>query len=141
MAVVLEPNLTPAPASESSERNFGALFAGVFVLVGGWPLIAGSDPRWWAFGVALAFALAAVIRPSILRPLNRAWLALGRLMHRVISPLVMTAIFFLCVTPIAWIMRLRGKDMLSLARRPDLATYWITREPSAPASETMKNQF
>ena len=42
MAVVLEPNLTPAPASESSERNFGALFAGVFVLVGGWPLIAGS---------------------------------------------------------------------------------------------------
>ena len=62
-------------------------------------------------------------------------------MHRVISPLVMMAIFFLCVTPIAWIMRLRSKDMLSLTRRPDLVTYWITREPSAPASETMKNQF
>ena len=141
MAVILEPNLTPAPTSESSERSFGALFAGVFVLVGAWPLIAGSDPRWWAFGVALAFALAAIIRPSILRPLNRAWLALGRLMHRVVSPLVMSAVFFLCVTPIAWIMRLRGKDILSLARRPDLATYWIKREPSPPASETMKNQF
>ena len=141
MAVVLEPKLTPAPASESSERNFGVLFAGVFVLVGAWPLITGSDPRWWSFGVALAFALAAVIRPSILRPLNRAWLALGRLMHRVVSPLVMSAIFFLCVTPTAWIMRLRGKDILSLARRPDLATYWITREPPLPASETMKNQF
>src|SRR5262249_24745556 len=115
MAVVLEPNLAPAPASEGSERNFGALFAVVFVLVGAWPLIAGSGPRWWAFGVALAFALAAVIRPSILQPLNRAWLALGRLMHRVVSPLVMSAIFFLCVTPIAWIMRLRGNDILSLA--------------------------
>src|SRR5262249_39286887 len=141
MAVVLEPNLTPAPASEGSERNFGALFAAVFVLVGAWPLVARSEPRVWAFGVALAFALAAAIRPTILRPLNRAWLALGRLMHCMISPLVMVAIFFLCVTPIAWIMRLRGKDMLSLARGPDLATYWITREPSRPASETMKNQF
>jgi len=141
MAVVLEPNLTSAPPPESSDRNFGFLFAGVFALAGAWPLIVGSDPRWWAFGVALAFALAAVIRPSILRPLNRVWLALGRLMHRVMSPLVMMAIFFLCVTPIAWIMRLRGKDVLSLARRPDLATYWITREPSPPASETMKKQF
>src|SRR5215469_10573026 len=138
MAVVLEPNLPPAPISESSERNFGALFAGAFVLVGVWPLIAGSEPRWWAFGVALAFALAAVIRPSILRPLNRAWLALGRLMHRLISPLVMMAIFFLCVTPIAWIMRLRGKDILSLAFRPDLSSYWIERQHSPAEPESMK---
>jgi hypothetical protein len=141
MAAVLEPNLTPTPPSESSERSFGFVFAAVFVLVGGWPLIAGSGPRWWAFGMALAFALAAVVRPGILRRLNRAWLALGHLMQRVVSPLVMSAIFFLCVTPIAWIMHLRGKDVLSLARRPDLSTYWITREPSPPASETMKNQF
>ncbi len=58
--------------------------------------------------------VALVLRPQILHPLNRAWLALGRLLHRVVSPLVMGAIFFLCVTPTAWIMRLRGKDVLSL---------------------------
>ena len=35
-------------------------------------------------------------------------------------------------------MRLRGKDVLSLARRPDLSSYWIAREPAPPATETMK---
>jgi hypothetical protein len=38
--------------------------------------------------------------------------------------------------------RLRGKDVLSLRRRPDLKSYWIRREAgSQPAPETMKNQF
>jgi hypothetical protein len=39
-------------------------------------------------------------------------------------------------------MRLRGRDHLSLKRRPDLKSYWIRREAeSQPAPETMKNQF
>jgi hypothetical protein len=141
MATVLEPNLARSPGPESSDRSFGFVFAVVFALIGCWPLIAGSLPRWWALGFAGVFALIAAVRLHILQPLNRAWLALGRLLHRVVSPIVMAAIFFLCVTPIGWIMRWRGKDLLSLARHPDLATYWIVREPSAFDPQSMKNQF
>jgi hypothetical protein len=142
MATVLEPKLGHDPAPESSDRSFGAVFAVVFLLVACWPLLFGLRPYWWAFGVAFAFALVAAVRPQLLRPLNRAWLAFGRLLHRVMSPLIMGAIYFLCVTPTGWIMRWRGRDLLSLARRPDLPTYWIARgPPTAPDSETMKNQF
>ena len=141
MANVLEPSLARGPGPESSDRSFGLVFAAVFSVVGGVPLLRLEQPRWWAFGVAALFALLAVLWPDLLHPLNRAWLALGRLLHRVVSPLVMSAVFFLCVTPVAWIMRLRGKDVLSLARRPDLPSYWIAREPSPPPSETMKRQF
>jgi hypothetical protein len=141
MATVLEPSLARGPAPESSDRSFGFVFAAVFAIVGCWPLLHLEPPRWWALGVAIAFAAVAFFRPHILRPFNRAWLALGRLLHRVMSPLIMGAIFFLCVTPIAWIMRLRGKDVLSLSRRPDLSSYWIPRQPSPPAAETMKRQF
>jgi hypothetical protein len=141
MATVLEPSLARAPVPESSDRSFGLVFAALFSIIGLLPLLRLEQPRWSALGVAAAFALVAVIRPGLLHPLNRAWLALGRLLHRVMSPLVMGAVFFLCVTPVAWIMRLRGKDVLSLARRPDLSSYWITREPSPPPAETMKRQF
>jgi hypothetical protein len=48
-------------------------------------------------------------------------------------------VLFLSVTPVAWIMRLRGKDVLSLKRRPDLTSYWIAREP--PPAAAMKRQF
>jgi hypothetical protein len=141
MANVLEPSLAGGPGPESSDRSFGLVFATVFSVVGGLPLLRLEQPRWWAFGVAAVFTLLAVLWPDLLHPLNRAWLALGRLLHRVVSPLVMSAVFFLCVTPVAWIMRQRGKDVLSLARRPDLSSYWIAREPSPPPSETMKRQF
>ena len=139
MAPVLEPRVDRGPAPESSDRSFGVVFAGVFALIACWPLWAAQSPRWWALGVAATFALAAVVRPQILHPLNRAWLALGRLLHLVVSPLVMGAIFFLCVTPIGWVMRRRGKDVLSLARRSDLSSYWITRDRAEVQS--MKNQF
>jgi hypothetical protein len=141
MATVLEPSLVRDSAPESSDRSFGLVFAAVFSVIGCLPLIHQNSPRWWAFGVSAAFGLLAVIRPGILHLPNRAWLALGRLLHRVVSPLVMGAVFFLCVTPIAWIARRRGKDILSLALRPDLSSYWVVREQSLSEPDAMRRQF
>jgi hypothetical protein len=98
-------------------------------------------PRWWAIFVALVFATTAIIRPRILSPFNKAWLAVGRLLHKMVTPIIMYAIFFLCITPTGWIMRRRGKDLLSLARRSDLSSYWVTRPPEQSATETMRRQF
>lgn len=141
MATVLEPSLARGPAQESSDRSFGFVFAAMFAIIGCLPLLHLGSPRWWAFGVAAIFGLLAIIRPNLLHLPNRAWLALGRLLHRVVSPLVMGAVFFLCVTPIAWVARRRGKDVLSLAFRPDLSSYWIAREQSPPQPAAMKRQF
>ena len=141
MATVLEPSLARGPAPESSDRSFGLVFAAAFAFIGCWPLIRWEAPRWWAFAVAAAFAALALLRPQILHPLNRGWLALGRLLHRVTSPIVMGTIFFSTVTPTGWIMRLLGKDVLSLKRRPELDSYWITREKPGAEAESMKNQF
>jgi len=55
--------------------------------------------------------------------------------------LVMGIIFFTVVTPTGWMMRLRGKDVLSLKRRSDLDSYWIKRGPPQSEAETMKHQF
>jgi hypothetical protein len=141
MATVLEPSLARGPAPESSDRSFGLVFAAAFVVVGCWPLLRLGSPHWWAIGVAVLFALVAGIAPGLLHSLKVSWLALGHLMHRVVSPLVMSAVFFLCVTPIAWIMRRRGKDLLSLERHSDLSSYWIARAPPSSPAETMKRQF
>jgi len=141
MATVLEPTIERGPAPESSDRSFGFVFAAVFSIIGCWPFLHWQPPRWWALAIAAAFAIVALVRPAVLRPLNRLWLAFGRLLHRIVSPLVMGMIFFAVVTPTGWIMRLRGKDVLSLKRRPDLRSYWIKREPAPPEAESMKNQF
>jgi hypothetical protein len=136
---LLEPDLGHDPGAQSSDRNFGAVFAALFALIGFWPLLHRLAPHWWAVGVAALFALATLVRPAVLHPLNRAWSLLSRLLHRITSPLVMGAIFFLCMTPTGWIMRRRGRDVLSLARRKELSSYWIAYARAPP--ESMQNQF
>jgi predicted membrane metal-binding protein len=125
----------------SSDRAFGLVFAAVFAIVGAWPLLRGRPVRWWAVGVALVFLVAALAAPRMLAPLNRLWLKLGLLLHRIVNPVVMGFVFFSTVTPIAIVLRLRGKDLLRLRRDPAASTYWIERRPPGPAPATMTRQF
>jgi hypothetical protein len=141
MATILEPKIDRHSAPESSDRSFGFVFATVSACIGGLPLLHNDAPRWWALGASVAFGLAAIVHPQTLHPLNRCWIAFGNLVHRGVSPIVMGAIFFLCVTPIAWIMRWRGNDLLTLRPHPDLKSYWIDKQPSPPHAESMKTQY
>jgi hypothetical protein len=141
MATVLEPQIDRLSRPTSSDRSFGFVFAAALSAIAFLPLLHRGSPRWWMFGLGAAFAAVALVRPQVLQPLNRAWLSFGNLLHRVTSPLVMGAIFFLCITPIAWFVRWRGRDLLSLKRRPDLESYWIRRPASPSDPQSMRNQF
>lgn len=124
-----------------SERAFGLVFAAVFVIVALFPLLGDGGVRYWALGVALVFVAVAFLAPRLLRPLNIVWFRFGLLLHAIVSPLVLGILFFVTVMPTGLIMRLLGKDLLSLRRDESAQSYWIPREPRGPAPETMKNQF
>jgi hypothetical protein len=125
----------------SSDRSFGFTFAGFFILVAGWPLVRGASPRGWAAVVGLLFLAVALVRPGLLAPLNRLWFRIGLLLHRIVNPLVMGAMFYGVITPIGLVMRWRGRDALRLRVDPSAPTYWIERRPPGPAPDTMGNQF
>jgi predicted membrane metal-binding protein len=125
----------------SSERVFGFVFAAVFAIIGSWPLVHGNTIRLWSLGVAVAFLVLALAAPKTLAPLNRLWMKFGLLLHAVVNPIVMAFLFFSTVTPIALIMRMRGKDPLRLKLDPAARSYWIDRTPPGPAPDTMPRQF
>jgi hypothetical protein len=125
----------------SSDRSFGLVFAAFFALVGLLPLLLGRSPRIWALGAAGVFLVAALVFPSVLAPLNRLWLKLGLLLHRIVSPIALGIMFFLVITPMGLVMRAMGKDFLRLRLDPAAESYWIPREPPGPAPESLKNQF
>jgi hypothetical protein len=155
MRSVTEGQRTAEDLRPGSDRNFGlvmAAAAAIFgclpllghaaaVILGRRPLLPLATPHWWLIGVAVAFAALAFFVPRALYPLNYVWFRFGLLLHRVMSPLIIGAVFFLCVTPIGLLMRLFGKDVLSLRRRTDLPSYWIVRDPPGPEPGTMTNQF
>lgn len=125
----------------SSDRSFGLTFAAVALILAGiwfwreraaWP---------YALAVAAIFAVLALAAPQVLAPLNRVWLKIGLLLHRVVNPIVMGLLFFGCITPMGVFMRLLGKDLLHLRFDRQATSYWISREPPGPAPDSMRNQF
>ncbi len=124
-----------------SERSFGVVFAAVFGIVAGSPMLDGGELRLWALIVAGGFLAAALAAPGLLRPLNLLWFKFGQALHRVTSPLIMGLLFFTTVTPTALLMRLFGKDPLNRRFDAQAESYWIIREPPGPAPDSLRNQF
>jgi hypothetical protein len=127
-----------------SERSFGLLFGAVFVLLAayGWFFKSWSSVvELSLLGVALAFVLLGFVAPKILSPLNWLWFQLGQLLGKIVSPIVLGAIFFLLLTPVSLVTRLFGRDELRLKRKASQTSYWLDRAPPGPAPESFKNQF
>ena len=120
-----------------SERNFGIVFFIVFLLIALYPLTYGGEIRIWSVLISLIFLIFGLLNSKLLSPLNKLWFKFGIFLGKIVSPLIMGIIFFLVVTPIGFIMRLLGKDVLNLKFNKN-RSYWI--EKNGPKSK-MKNQF
>ncbi len=120
-----------------SNKSFGIVFFIVFFLISLYPLTNQENIRVWSLIISLIFLILGLLNSKILNPLNKLWFKFGMILGRIISPIIMSIIFFLVVTPIALIMKLLKKDLLNL-KFNKTNTYWI--EKSGPKSK-MKNQF
>ena len=125
----------------STDRAFGVVFAVVFLLIAGWPLLYGEPLRLWACVLSGLFALVALARPALLRAPNRLWMKFGILLGHVVSPVALGILFYAVLTPVGVMMRLTGKDPLRRRRDPGAASYWQPRRPPGPPPDSMTNQF
>ena len=123
-----------------TNRKFGFFFAGIF-FVGGIFLRESSIAAVCIFLVlAVTFFLVTVIKAELLLPLNKLWMHFGLLLGNIISPIVLSVIFFGLFTPIALVLRIVGRDELRLRLRK-LPSFWKPREETPPSSTRFKNQF
>lgn len=129
------------PLPLPSDRSFGLTFTVVSGLVAAWMIWKGKS--YWSVpaGAAVFFLLASFAFPRLLHPLNVAWMWFGQLLNRVVSPIVMGVIFFALFTPVAAIMRLRGRDVLHRKFDASRESYWIRRDPPGPRGPTFPRQY
>ena len=120
-----------------SNRNFGIVFFIVFLIISLWPLLNQSEIRIWSLILSTIFLILGLINSNLLSPLNKAWFKFGIILGNFVSPIVMSVVFFLVVTPTGIIMRLLGKDLLNLKKNTK-ETYWVKKDNS---NNNLKNQF
>ena len=125
-----------------SDRSFGITFVVVFALIAAWQAWHGREASSTTLGgLSAVFLLIALWRPTLLHGLNRAWMKFGALLHSVVNPVVLGAIYFLVFTPVGWGMRLAGRDALSRKLDSTAKSYWIKRDPPGPPPDSLPNQF
>ena len=123
--------------NETTNKSFGIVFFIFFLIISIYPLINHGEIRKWSLVLSVIFLALGLINSKILNPLNNMWFKFGILLGKIISPLVMGVIFFFIVTPISIIMKISGKDILSL-KKNNKKSYWIKK---SNIISKMKNQF
>jgi hypothetical protein len=122
-----------------TKRNnfiFGILFFIFFLIIGLYPLKFGGSIKVWLVVLSLAFLIITIFKPNLFTSLNKLWIKLGILLGKIISPIIMSLVFFIVVTPTGILIRILKKDVMGLKR--GASSYWITRENKV---QSMKKQF
>ena len=120
-----------------SNRNFGIVFAIVFLIISLWPLLKQNEIRYWSLIISIIFLSLGLINSKLLLPLNKIWFKFGIFLGNFIAPIVMGVIYFFVVTPTGLIMKMLGKDLLNL-KKSNKDSYWIKKDNS---NSSFKNQF
>ena len=119
-----------------SNKSFGLIFFIFFCLISLYPIIQGDQLRIWALLIAIIFLVLGITNSKILTPFNLVWINFGLKLGKIVSPLVMSIIYFLVVTPIGILMR-QFKDPLNL-KKSNKKTYWKKKDKKVG---TIRNQF
>ncbi|MEJ2129359.1 MAG: SxtJ family membrane protein [Woeseiaceae bacterium] len=114
-------------------RDFGLTFGAAIVIIFGLllPWLLEVDWPAWPWIVAAPLWLLALAQPVWLRWTYRAWMHFGLLANRVMTPLVLGIVFFVMISPMAMVRRLRGKDPMRRTLDPNRESYRVksTRSP------------
>jgi len=71
---------------------------------------------WIGWGVTL---------PKTIAPIYKGWMRFGLMMNKITTPLVLSSIYFLLISPLGLLMRLFAKDPLSRKLDKEVASYRI----------------
>jgi len=115
-------------------RRFGLVMAVPLSLLAA-ALLWRQRPSWpYLLALAAAFALAGLVAPRLLSPVEKAWMALADWLSVVMSYVILTLAFILVVTPLGLVRRVFRRDPLHLRFDKASPSYWVEVEPDGPAS-------
>jgi len=122
-------------------RKFGLTMGVALAIFGGLFFWRDHTAAPYLFIVAAAFLLLGVLSPMALRPVQTVWMTLATVLGWVMTRLLLIIVFFIGITPIAFIARVVGKRFLYLKYEPDRESYWEKREPPTSGMERYESQF
>lgn len=117
---------------------FGTIWALIFIIIGLYPLINNNGINILFILIAGVFIVLSIVKPTIMSRFYLIWVKFGEYIGNIISKIIMFVLYFGVFTPVALILKVIGKDLLSKRIDKNAQTYWEEREVQP---QSMKNQF
>ncbi|HTV40349.1 MAG TPA: hypothetical protein VMF08_07225 [Candidatus Sulfotelmatobacter sp.] len=128
----MELNLKDEPKEWRKTALLSALGLALVTSLLRWRHVLGTR-TWLIILCILGFlAICAVLQPRWFRGYHLLSMRAGFAISRFFGRIILTLFFLVILTPLGWILRATGKDLLQLKRRPDAATYWEPAKESGP---------
>ena len=110
-------------------RQFAAIWLLVFSGLAAYQAWFHHRPGW---GLALAVlacgvGLLGLVCPRAVRPIFVGWMMVAFPIGWVVSHLMLVLMFFGILTPLALVLRLKGRDLLCRKPAPDRSSFWIPK--------------
>ena len=107
----------------------GFIVAGLFGLF--FPWLLSRDLPLWPWVICVTLVAWALIAPSGLRPIYRGWMRFGLIMGKITTPIILSLVFFIAITPLAIVRSLMGRDSLARTFDENADSYRVpSRKPS-----------
>jgi hypothetical protein len=133
------PGADPAAKERHALRVFGLGLAMLLLLAAGLAWHRGRPAAPWELGLSAIAALLAALRPSALKAVYTPWMRVTEAIGKFNTFLVMSATYYLLITPYGMALRLLGNDLLDEKLR-DRDSYWHPKGPP-PDPGSYRNQF
>jgi len=124
--------------SNKELRKFGLVMTVPLAIIGGLLLWKDRPAAPYFLYLASFFFISSLIVPVILMPIEKAWMALARVLSIVVTYILLILTFIIIVTPMGLFLRLIGKDLLSMKLTSNPGSYWVKVDPDGPCSRVDK---
>ncbi|MFH1727684.1 MAG: SxtJ family membrane protein [Pseudomonadota bacterium] len=122
-------------------RNFGLLIGGILGLI--------AIYLFWkeksSFAYFIAFSLTSLILsllfPFTLKYPHKFWIGLSNVISWVMTRIILIILFYLILTPIAFLAKLIRKNFLDLKIDKTIPSYWIKKENKQINISDYEKQF
>ena len=124
--------------NKNYSRNFGVLFSFIIFFIFLQNFYVNKFFNYYILSISIALFFLSFAKPSWLNPFSFLWNRIGEILGAIITPIIITSTFFLLFTPLGFILKIFGVDLLSVKIKKSKESYWVERK-TEPTS--MKRQF
>jgi len=128
-------------SSRKDLREFGITIGVVLLVIAAFASCRARASYSYFLAAGAFFIFGGFFFPAVLKPFQKVWMGFSVVMGFFMSRLILAILFYAVITPIGFITKLCGKDVLDERISKEKKTYWQPYHGAAKTKESYENQY